>query len=135
MSDIKRGWEAIDKALGQKFNNYPFRPPYGKLNIICLLYLLARRIPIVYWTHDSGDTSKSSPEKQKINIPTTNTNGTVCLAHDFNRTNTEKEDFLIESVRLALETAVEKGMKIITISELLNRKDRTPENGCLNNHS
>jgi len=123
LSDIKRGWEAIDKALGQKLKNYPYRPPYGKLNFVCWIYLIARRVPIIYWTDDSGDTSKSSPEKQNINIPITNTNGTVCLAHDFNRSNTEKEDFLIESVRLALEIAVEKGMKIMTISELLNSKN------------
>ena len=120
LSDIKRGWEAIDNALGQKLNNYAFRPPYGKLNVVCLLYLLARRIPIVYWTHDSGDTCKTVLENQKIEILTTNADGAVCLAHDFNRSNKEKEDSLIESIRLALETATEKGMKLITVSELLN---------------
>lgn len=120
LSDIKRGWEAIDNALGQKLNNYAFRPPYGKLNVICLLYLLARRIPIVYWTHDSGDTCKSVLDNQKLQIPTTNSNGTVCLAHDFNRLNEETEQSLIDSFRLALEMASEKGMRVMTISELLN---------------
>jgi peptidoglycan/xylan/chitin deacetylase (PgdA/CDA1 family) len=123
LSDIKRGWEAIDNALGQKHNNYTFRPPYGKLNFVCWIYLIARRVPIIYWTDDSGDTGKSSPEKQNINIPITNTNGTVCLAHDFNRSNQEREHTLIESVREALEKATEKGMRIMTISELLNSKN------------
>jgi peptidoglycan/xylan/chitin deacetylase (PgdA/CDA1 family) len=120
LSDIKRGWEAIDNALGQKLNKYAFRPPYGKLNIVCLLYLLAKRIPIVYWTQDSGDTCKAVLENQKIQILTTNADGAVCLAHDFNRSNKEKEDSLIESIRLALETATKKGMRVMTVSELLN---------------
>jgi peptidoglycan/xylan/chitin deacetylase (PgdA/CDA1 family) len=123
LSDIKQGWEAIDNALGQKLNNYTFRPPYGKLNVVCLLYLLAWRIPIVYWTHDSGDTCKSVLENQKIQILTTNTNGAVCLAHDFNRSSEETEHSLIESVRLALEMASEKGMRVMSVSELLNNKN------------
>ena len=56
LDDIRRGWQAIDMALGTKRRTYPFRPPYGKLNIVCLLYLLIHRVPIIYWTLDVGDT-------------------------------------------------------------------------------
>ena len=120
LSDIKRGWEAIDNALGQKHNNYTFRPPYGKLNFVCWLYLVARKVPIIYWTDDSGDSWHSKPANNRIENLVRNVNGTVCLAHDFNRSNKEKEDSLIESIRLALETAAEKGMRVMTVSQLLN---------------
>lgn len=123
LSDIKRGWEAIDNALGQKLNNYSFRPPYGKLNFVCWLYLLARRVPIIYWTDDSGDSWPSKPANNRIEILARNVNGTVCLAHDFNRSNEEKEHSLIESIRLALEMAAEKGMRLMTVSELLKSEN------------
>lgn len=122
LADIRRGWKALDAALGQKRERYPFRPPYGKLNIVCLLYLLAKRVPIVYWTLDSGDTSKSKPDNQKIELLTPNAQGTVSLAHDFNRSNENTEHLILESLRLALEKAKEKGMQVITVSELLNSR-------------
>ena len=123
LSDIKRGWESIDAASGAKRKKYPFRPPYGKLNFVSWLYLIAHRVPIIYWTHDSGDSCKSVLDNKKIQILKTDADGTVCLAHDFNRFSEETEQSLIESVRLALETAAEKGMRVMTVSELLNGKN------------
>jgi len=122
LADIRRGWKAIDAALGHKRERYPFRPPYGKLNIVCLLYLLARRVPIVYWTKDSGDTSKSKPENQKIELLTANAQGTVPLAHDFKRSDERTEHLILESIQLALERTQENGMRIMTVSELLNSR-------------
>ena len=120
LADIKKGWDTIDSALELKQKKYPFRPPYGKLNIICLMYLLIKRVPIVYWTDDSGDTWKSKPQSDRIAILATNAGGTVSLAHDFNRPDEKAERLVLESVRLALAAAKEKGMRILTISELLN---------------
>jgi peptidoglycan/xylan/chitin deacetylase (PgdA/CDA1 family) len=123
IADMKRGWRTIDAALGRKRKKYIFRPPYGKLNFFGWLYLIACRVPIIYWTDDSGDSWSSKPTRKRFETLATNTNGTVCLAHDFNRSNKEKEDSLIESIRFALEKATEKGMQVMTISELLNSKN------------
>ena len=122
LKDIKGGWDAIDAALGLKRKKYPFRPPYGKLNIICLLYLLAKRVPIVYWTEDSGDTCKSCLKNQGIQILKANAGGAVSLAHDFNRADERTEQLVVESVRLALVKAKENRMRVMTVSELLNGK-------------
>lgn len=120
IADIRQGWEAIDTALEHKQEKYPFRPPYGKLNIICLLYLWIKNVPIIYWTDDSGDTWKSKPDCRKLADEVARKDGMVILAHDYNRKDTSKEPRLLESVRLALEAAAEKGMRVITISELLS---------------
>jgi len=120
LSDIKQGWEAINSALGQKRNKYTFRPPYGKLNIVCWLYLVARRVPIIYWTDDSGDSWRSKPSRNRIATLAANAGGIVFLVHDFNRSDEGSENLLIESVRLALGRAAEKSMRVMTISELLN---------------
>jgi peptidoglycan/xylan/chitin deacetylase (PgdA/CDA1 family) len=35
LAGIKSGWRTIDAALDSDNRVYPFRPPYGKLNLIC----------------------------------------------------------------------------------------------------
>ena len=120
LSDIKRGWEAIDAALGTRREKYPFRPPNGKLNIICLLYLLIRRVPIVFWSLDSGDTWRETPDSRRVAMLAEKAGGAVSLAHDFDRTKEETSQFVVESVRAALAMAADKGMRVMTVSELLD---------------
>ncbi|MBN2180472.1 MAG: polysaccharide deacetylase family protein [Sedimentisphaerales bacterium] len=120
IADIRQGWETIDAALEHKQKKYPFRPPYGKLNAICLLYLLIKKVPIIYWTNDSGDSWKIKPDRGKIANEVAQNGGMVILAHDYNRKDKTKEPWILESVRLALEAAAEKGLRAITISELFS---------------
>lgn len=120
LSDIKRGWAAIDVALGTMRKKYPFRPPNGKLNIICLLYLLVRQVPIVYWSIDSGDTWRQQPDSLRVAMLAEKAGGAVSLAHDFDRSNENTSRFVVESIRAALEMAADKGMRVLTVSELLD---------------
>jgi len=120
LSDIKRGWAAIDAALGTMRKKYPFRPPNGKLNIICLLYLLVRQVPIVYWSIDSGDTWRRRPDSLRVTQLAERAGGAVSLAHDFDRKNENTNRFVVESVRAALAMAADKGMRVLTVSELLD---------------
>lgn len=120
LSDIRRGWEVIGAALGLKRQKYPFRPPNGKLNIVCLLYLLVRQVPIVYWSIDSGDTWQSRPDSHRIAVLAKKAGGAVSLSHDFDRSDDRVDRLVLESVRSALAMAEEEGMRVLTVSELLN---------------
>jgi peptidoglycan/xylan/chitin deacetylase (PgdA/CDA1 family) len=112
--DIKRGWSAIDEALGRRGGVYPFRPPYGKLNLAGLLYLWTHRVPIVYWTFDIGDTwapAKRGPRPMEtLTLPT---DGAVVLAHDFDRSHTEVDDVVVLAVRTLLAQARQARMPIV----------------------
>ena len=119
LSDIKRGWETIDAALGTMRKKYPFRPPNGKLNIISLLYLLLKKVPIVYWSVDSGDTWREIPDSLRVAQLTEQAGGVVSLAHDFDRKNENRNRYVVESVRATLAMAADKGMRVMTVSELL----------------
>lgn len=119
LSDIKRGWAAIDAALGTGRQKYPFRPPNGKLNVVCMLYLLFRHVPIVYWSVDSGDTWRQQPDSNRLAQLVEKLGGAVSLAHDFDRKNENTNRFVIESVRAALAMAAARGMQVLTVSELL----------------
>ena len=120
LSDIKQGWAAIDAALETRRLKYPFRPPNGKLNIICLLYLLVRQVPIVYWSIDSGDSWRQQPDSNRVAQLTERTGGVVSLAHDFDRNNENTNRYVVESLRAVLAVAADKGMRVLTVSELLD---------------
>jgi len=120
ISDIKRGWQALDKALGKRQCVYPFRPPGGKLNLFCLLYLWIYKTPIFYWTLVTGDTwPVGRRDSQRTALLAGKTGGAVSLAHDFDRTSNHVDNMVLESIRSALLMAKETGMKVMTLSELL----------------
>lgn len=120
VKDIKQGWETIDTVLGIKRSKYPFRPPHGKLNIICLFYLWMRRVPIVYWTIDVGDTwSPDKRDGQRMLLRVKKTGGAVTLAHDFDRSDNTVDDMVLESIESLLITAQKESFRVMTISEVL----------------
>lgn len=123
IADIKRGWQAIDDALGSQGSRYLFRPPNGKMNLVSLLYVWAKKVPIIYWTVNSGDTWL--PEKRDIHRAaalTKRNGGGVILAHDFDRSTDKNDYYVLESLRLSLAVAKESGMQVCTVSQLRGRK-------------
>jgi peptidoglycan/xylan/chitin deacetylase (PgdA/CDA1 family) len=118
IKDIKQGWQVINNALGIKNGKYPFRPPYGKLNLVSLLYLCARRVPIIYWTIDSRDISTFEKfDSQRNALLIKKEGGAVVLTHDHDP---KTEERVLTSLRQSLAMAKETNMKVLTVSELLN---------------
>lgn len=124
IKDIKRGWQAIDAALGTNRAKYTFRPPRGRLNIICLLYLLFCRVPVIYWSADLGDTWVEKIDPHRIAHLAQKAGGAVSLAHDFDRSGDTLDSLILESVRSALAMAGQTGMRVLTCSQLLSHSKR-----------
>jgi peptidoglycan/xylan/chitin deacetylase (PgdA/CDA1 family) len=121
LADIRHGWEAIDAALGKSKGIYPFRPPYGKLNIVCLLYLLIRRVPIIYWSLDAGDTRRSGEfDADQAAQLVRRQGGGVLLLHDFDRSDERVNGNVIECLSQVLAVAEAEGIRLIRVSELLS---------------
>jgi peptidoglycan/xylan/chitin deacetylase (PgdA/CDA1 family) len=119
VSDIRHGARAIDDALGTRAGRYPFRPPYGKLNLMTLLYLLARRIPIAYWTVDCGDTWSARPGEGRVAHLAQAAGGGVVLAHDFDRDEPEGvHQYVLRALHATLDMAHECGLHLSTFSQL-----------------
>lgn len=118
--DMKCGSRAIDVVLGAGRGTYPFRPPYGKLNLISLLYLWIHRVPIVYWTFDLGDTwPVHKRDSRRIATLMKESEGAVVLAHDFDRIDEDINKMVLESVRSVLAQAKEKKIPVLTVSQFL----------------
>jgi peptidoglycan/xylan/chitin deacetylase (PgdA/CDA1 family) len=120
LRDIRDGWRAIDRALGRQGGVYPFRPPYGKMNLACLVYLLVRRAPIVYWTDDSGDTWPAERRgAQGFAASAGACGGAVVLLHDFDRANPAADERVVANVTTRVKQTMEAGRPIVTVSDLL----------------
>lgn len=125
--DIKLGTEAIDKVLGQKQGVYPFRPPYGKLNLCSWLYLLICKVPVLYWTLDSGDTRPSDRRDiHRLASLAKSTEGAVLLMHDFDRSDRGAENTVVESIRSVLNMAKQTNMHVLSISQLMDGDKHKP---------
>jgi len=116
ISDIKECWQSIDEVFSRQNGTYPFRPPYGKLSLPCLLFLWIRKVPIIYWTIDS----KAIRTYEVFNALRVaglveKAGGGVVLAHDHDPS-TERR--VLSSLDSVLNMAKRTGMKIATYSEL-----------------
>jgi peptidoglycan/xylan/chitin deacetylase (PgdA/CDA1 family) len=124
LCDIIKGRQAINEAIGEDNRTYPFRPPYGKLNLIALLYLWIHRVPICYWTLVSGDTWPVEKRNSgRVAELAGKAGGGVSLAHDFDRADDSVDEFVLKSLSTVLETAGRSGMKVMTLSELMSKKE------------
>lgn len=123
ITDIHRGWNAIDSAIGIRHGKYPFRPPKGKMNLLSLMYLFFRRVPVIYWTLDIGDTrmQKVKQNSQALALSAQNAGGAVVLVHDYDRSDSSFATFILESIQGVLEMAKCNGMDVMPVSEFLNR--------------
>jgi peptidoglycan/xylan/chitin deacetylase (PgdA/CDA1 family) len=131
INDIVQIKKAADAVLGRKDGTYAFRPPFGKLNLFSMLYLLAKRIPVIYWTRDFGDTwrfdawladNRNNPGAAPEPILPIETRGDVILAHDFDRTETAVDGYLLKCIKDTLALARKNNLRILTVSQLLDVK-------------
>jgi peptidoglycan/xylan/chitin deacetylase (PgdA/CDA1 family) len=122
--DIRQGWRALDATLGREKGRYAFRPPYGKLNIVTLAYLRLCKVPIVYWSLDSGDTRTDKPSAQDVAGSVKRQRGAVVLSHDFERQNTSDDSAVLETAQAVLTVAKQTGMPVVTVSQVLGPRGR-----------
>jgi hypothetical protein len=84
--DTRAAWRRLHDLTGLDAPRIPFRPPYGQMNLLSLLWVLWHRTPITMWTHDSYDTRlgvELSPAALADALR--RDGGGVVLLHDFDR--------------------------------------------------
>jgi peptidoglycan/xylan/chitin deacetylase (PgdA/CDA1 family) len=123
LADIKKGRKILAMMSGTNGNKYPFRPPHGKLNLVCLLYLLIHDIPIIYWTLDTRDTwSRVYRDKNRITTLAKKAGGAVTLSHDFDRSDDISERFVVKSIQSILTMTQQSDLQTLTVSQLMENK-------------
>lgn len=117
--DTRDGWNVLRSTTGAEPHEVPFRPPYGKLNLLSLLLVLWKRVPIALWTHDCGDSWDNDrlPAADLV-ASIRRDGGGVVLMHDFDRALAEEGQRVLAKLDAVLELQRE-GFTFVKITDLL----------------
>lgn len=122
--DTIDGWRALHGITGRQPREILFRPPYGKLNLLSLMWVWWRRQPIAMWTHDGGDARGSDKLAPTALVDSLRRDGGgVVLMHDFDRVRPDEGQQVLAKLDALLQLKRE-GFTFLRVSELLSLAPR-----------
>ena len=95
-----------------------FRPPYGKLNMISLIYVFLTQRKFVFWNVDPKDYKQDSGEKIADLVSKKLLPGNVILLHDGRRKLNKDLQTTGTAVEIILQQAKQKGIRLSTMNEI-----------------
>lgn len=119
LMDIIRGKWAIEK-YSKSSEPMLLRPPYGKLNLASLLYVILARRRLAFWNVDPKDYEQDSGENVADFVIKHLFPGKVILLHD-GRRKQNGTIITVTAVKLILENAKKRGLKFTTMSEIFTK--------------
>jgi peptidoglycan/xylan/chitin deacetylase (PgdA/CDA1 family) len=96
-----------------------FRPPYGKLNLVTLLYTLVLRKRLVFWNVNPRDYEQDSPETVVRYVKERIAPGTVILLHDGRPDPSCSCEATVLALNTILKEIANSGLAAITVGEAL----------------
>lgn len=116
--DTRDGWRRLATVLSAPVRAMPFRPPYGKLNLLSLMWLWWHGAPLAMWTHDSHDTRPGTTlSPDALADAVRRTSGGVVLLHDFDRESPSGSDDVLARLDAVLRLR-DEGFHFVRMSEL-----------------
>jgi peptidoglycan/xylan/chitin deacetylase (PgdA/CDA1 family) len=117
--DTQDGWEAVRATTGRSPQEVPFRPPYGKLNLLSLAWVWWHRASIAMWTHDGGDTRDYDNLAPMALVDAVRRDGGgVVLMHDFDRSMPDEGQQVLAKLDAVLQLKRE-GFSFLRITDVL----------------
>ena len=117
--DLVKGGRTIRKN-GLSNNSPIFRPPYGKLNLISLLYICLCKKQVAFWDIDPKDYREHSGERVAKSIIGCLYPGSVVLLHEGRRNSNKPPQVTVDAVKQLFGMAND-GHIFTTISEAISR--------------
>lgn len=117
--DLVGGAKPLD-SLGVPQSGRLFRPPYGKFNLVSLVYVFLGRRRVAFWNNDPRDYESNSGEKVARYVMDHLSDSKVILLHD-GRRGVGKSDtkVTVRAVELVIETAAQNSVRFAPLGELL----------------
>lgn len=117
--DTRDAWRRLHDLTGLDAPRIPFRPPYGKMNLLSLLWVLWHGTPVAMWTHDSYDT------RHGVDLPPDalvaalrESGGGVVLLHDFDRSIPNADKKVLAKLDAVLRLR-DEGFRFLRVGDLL----------------
>jgi len=118
LKDLDRGNQVIRRTAGSDKETL-LRPPYGKLNVFTLGYILFRRIRVAFWNIDPRDYSQTSAQEVARFTLERIAPGSVVLLHDGRKDPHASTEVTVSAVEKILEGTESRRLTLVTVSEAL----------------
>lgn len=117
--DTRDAWRRLHDLTGLDAPRIPFRPPFGKMNLLSLLWVLWHGTPVAMWTHDSYDTRHGVelPDDELVESLRASGGGVVLL-HDFDRSVPHADKKVLAKLDAVLRLR-DEGFRFLCVGELL----------------
>lgn len=118
-TDLINGGRSISSVAG---GPVPwFRPPYGKLNIISLLYIVFGRKRVAFWDIDPKDYAADSAAQVCNETFSSLRNGRVLLLHDGRTGESNDKGVTVSALEGILAEGTRRGLTFGSVSQALNQ--------------
>jgi peptidoglycan/xylan/chitin deacetylase (PgdA/CDA1 family) len=111
--DIRAGFQL---CKNKSFSNW-FRPPFGKITLVTLVYTWITHHKLAWWTIDSTDTWANPLAIEKIIERVKKRGGGVILMHDNDRSDVSRHDYVISLTLELIQFARKEGYTIRTLQD------------------
>ncbi len=119
LADLVKGEQVVKAAMPGDRPACFLRPPYGKLNLVTLLYVVIFRKKLAFWDIDPRDYEKSSPGAIVEEAGKGMEEGAVVLLHDSREHDGESADATVMSVDEIIKAAKERKLALYGLGERL----------------
>ena len=120
--DLGRGRLALDQLVAKQRSRL-FRPAFGEINLLTLLYLICGRRRMVMWDLNPRDFDAASAADVASRVANEMGPGSVVLLHDGRAGATSDPAVTIDAVRMILELAEQRGLRLLSVSQALAHAD------------
>jgi peptidoglycan/xylan/chitin deacetylase (PgdA/CDA1 family) len=129
LCDTQAGYRRLAQLLPTTAASAPFRPPFGRLNLLSLAWLWWRRRRLAMWTHDGHDTRLGARIAPAAFADAVRAHGGgVVLLHDFDRGTPDGLTDVLARLDAVLRLR-DEGYEFVRMSELLAAPAAVPTRG------
>lgn len=118
--DLIKGARSIEKFISPNELKL-FRPPYGKLNLITLIYIFITKKHFTFWDIDSKDYKQQDEQKIVDVVLGKLQPGSIILFHDNHRTPNNNIQVTVSALKLILESLQKLDLRLTTIKNALEK--------------
>lgn len=116
--DLQQGRRSVAEALGASEVRV-YRPAFGEMNLLTLMYLALGRRQLVMWNVNPRDFEQESGAEVAARVIKLLEPGSIILFHDGRADAPGDPEVTVEAVRLVLAEARRRGLRLVTASEAM----------------
>jgi peptidoglycan-N-acetylglucosamine deacetylase len=117
LKDLVRGGRSLAALSPDRRGAESFRPPFGKLNGVSLLYIWMLNKKVAFWNVDPRDYCATSAQAVANHVIQRLRKGSVILLHDGRYLDTDNTGVTVDALEMILEACREKGLRVSSLRD------------------